>query len=176
MERMKCLRVSNCSRCANTKPLCFSDISKKYWSVLFRIALNYYANIHDAEDTVQDVMVKLYASGKEFENEEHLRNWLIRVTINSCKNFLSSFWRRKKMSLEVLSEIAVWDDSEESELWMTVMSLREKYRTVVFLHHFEGFTTKEIAEMLGQTDLTIRARLLRARKQLKEVLQDEEVF
>jgi len=152
----------------------FSRVAEKYWDTLFRVALNYYGNASDAEDTVQDVMLKLYESGKQFESDEHTRNWLIRVTINSCKSVLRGFWRKNRVSMDDLPEVAVWDKPEQSELFAAVMSLQEQHRTVLYLHYYEDFTTKEIAGMLGQKEAHIRTRLSRARNKLKEVLQNEQ--
>ena len=152
----------------------FSSIAEKYWDTLFRIALNYYGNPSDAEDTVQDVMLKLYESDKQFDSDEHVRNWLIRVTINSCKTVLRSFWRKNRISIDDLSENAVWDNTEQSELFTAVMSLHEQHRTVLYLYYYEDFTTKEIAEMMGQKEAHIRTRLSRARNKLKEVWQQNE--
>ena len=151
----------------------FSRNAEKYWDTVFRIALNYYGDPSDAEDTVQDVMLKLYVSEKCFEDDEHIRNWLIRVTINSCKSTLRSFWRRNRVSLDDVSERAKWESPEQGELFTVVMSLNAKHRTILYLYYYEGFATKEIAEMFGQTEAHIRTRLSRARKKLKEVWQDE---
>ena len=151
----------------------FSEIAEKYWDTLYRIALNYYGNSSDAEDTVQDAMLKLYRSNKKFESEEHVRNWLIRVTINSCKSMLHSFWRKNRVSSEDLKEIAVFDKPEQSELFMAVMSLHEQHRTVLYLYYYEDFTTKEIAEMLSIKENHVRTRLSRARNKLKEEWQNE---
>ena len=151
----------------------FSRIAEKYWDTLFRIALNYYGNPSDAEDTVQDVMLKLYKSDKRFETDEHVRNWLIRVTINSCKTVLRGFWQKKQISIDDLSENSVFDNPEQGELFMAVMSLHEQHRTVLYLYYYEDFTTKEIAEMLGQKEAHIRTRLSRARNKLREVWQNE---
>ena len=151
----------------------FSQIAEKYWDTLYRIALNFYGNPSDAEDTVQDVMLKLYRSNKEFENDEHVRNWLIRVTINSCKSVLQNFWRRNRVSLDDIAEQAVFDTPEQSELFTAVMSLHEQHRTVLYLYYYEDFTTREIAEMLHVKENHVRVRLSRARNKLKEVWQNE---
>jgi len=151
----------------------FPRMAEQYWDTVFRIALNYYGDPNDAEDTVQDVMLKLYKSDKCFENDEHVRNWLIRVTINSCKSTLRSFWRRNRVSLDDITESAAWDKPEQSELFAAVMSLNGHHRTILYLHYYEDFTTKEIAEMFGQSEAHIRTKLSRARKKLKEVWRNE---
>jgi RNA polymerase sigma-70 factor (ECF subfamily) len=124
-------------------------------------------------------MVKLYKSvclgGKAFESDDHMRNWLIRVTINMCKSVLRSFGRSKCTSIEELAEAGLSnpDASEESELFQAVMSLPEQHRTVLYLYYYEDLTTKEIAGILNQKEAHVRTRVSRARKKLKEVWKDE---
>ena len=155
----------------------FSPVIEKYWDMVFRIALNYYANKNDAEDTVQEVMLKLYKTvcldDKGFDSDEHMRNWLIHVTVNMCKSSLRSFWRSKRVSLEEIQETAVFDTPEQSELFNAVMSLPEQHRIVIYLYYYEELTTKEIAGILKQKEAHIRTRLSRARNKLKEVWQNE---
>lgn len=156
----------------------FPQVIEKYWDMVFRIALNGYGNKSEAEDTTQEVMFRLYQrvclGNNDFESDEHMRNWLIRVTINMCKSVLRSFWRRKRVSLEELSEITVFDNPAESELFQAVMSLPEQHRIVLYLHYYEDLTTKEIAGILKQKEAHVRTRLSRARNKLKEIWQNEE--
>ncbi|MCL2020472.1 MAG: sigma-70 family RNA polymerase sigma factor [Oscillospiraceae bacterium] len=174
---MECVELKRAEKTEISKRyvFSFSEIAERYWDTLFRIALNYYGNSSDAEDTVQDVMLKLYRSNKTFDSDEHIRNWLIRVTINACKTNLSHFWRKNRVSLDDLSEIAEntsFESTEQSDIFMAVMSLHEQHRTVLYLYYYEDFTTKEIAEMLSTTENHIRTRLSRARNKLKGVLAD----
>ena len=159
------------------KNIDFSRVAEKYWDTLFRIARSFHGNTPDAEDAVQDAMVKLYLdrskNGKQFENKCHVRNWLIRVTINLCKTVLRDFREEKPIPIEHLTEIKVWDKPEQSDFFLAVMSLPEQHRTVLYLYYFEGFSTKEIAAMQGQTEAYIRMRMTRARNKLKEVWQHE---
>ena len=158
-------------------PADFSNTIEKYWDTVFRIALNHFGNKSDAEDAVQEVMLKFYtsacANGKSFESDEHIRNWLIRVTINVCKSTLRSFWRSKRTSIEELQEALSFDNTQQSDFFLTVMSLPEQHRTVLYLYYYEDLTAREIAEILGKTEAHIRTRLSRARNKFKEVWQDE---
>ena len=151
----------------------FSRVIEKYWDTVFRIALNYHRNVSDAEDTTQEVMFKLYTYEKNFDSDEHIRNWLIRVTINNCKSVLRSFWQRQRPTPDELMDAVHFDNHESSELFQAVMSLPQQHRTVLYLYYYEDITTKEIAELLNQKEAHIRTRLSRARNKLKEVWQDE---
>ena len=149
-----------------------------HWDMVYRVALGVLGSPPDAEDAVQEVMLKLYTQvckkGKRFESGTHIKHWLIRVTINVCKGTLRAFWRRNRVSLEELAETQFFDTPEQSELFLSVMSLPEQHRTVLYLHYFEDCSTKEISELLGLTEAHVRTRLSRARSKLKEVLQDEQ--
>ena len=150
----------------------FADAADKYKNMVFRVALNYLENRFDAEDAVQEVMLRLYTSGKEFESEDHLKNWLLRVTVNNCKNNLRMPWRRKNVSLNELNGAMVFTQEEDSELFQTVMSMPEKYRTVLYLFYFEELSVKEISAILKLRVTTVTTRLYRARDQLKRSLSE----
>ena len=119
---------------------------------------------------VQEVFYKLYKSNKDFESEDHLRNWLIRVAINECKRVTLSSWFKKKEPLEDYAKTLVWNDPEESEVFLAVMSLPKKYRTSIHLYYYENYSIKEIADLLGISSTAVSTQLLRGRKKLKEKL------
>ena len=119
---------------------------------------------------VQEVFYKLYKSNKDFESEDHLRNWLIRVAINECKRVTLSSWFKKKEPLEDYAKTLVWNDPEESEVFLAVMNLPKKYRTVIHLYYYENYSIKEIAGLLGMSSTAVSTQLLRGRKKLKEKL------
>ena len=150
----------------------FLNAADKYKDTVFRVALNYLGNRFDAEDTVQEVMLKLFTSGKQFESEDHLKNWLIRVTVNVCKNNLRMPWRRKHVSLDALNGGVVFTQEEDSGLYQTVMNMQEKYRTVLYLFYFEELSVKEISAILKLRVTTVTTRLSRARDQLKRSLTE----
>lgn len=150
----------------------FLSVAYKYKDTVFRIALNYFGNTYDADDTVQDVLMKLYTSSKAFDSDEHIRNWLIRVTINACKNTLRAPWRRKNITLEEMAASITFEYQEQSELFVSVMGLREKYRTVLYLFYYEEYSVKEISELLKLKESAVTTRLSRARDQLKLKLKE----
>lgn len=150
----------------------------RYQDMVYRIALQYFGVPQDAEDTVQEVFLRLYTQEKPFEGEDHLRRWLMRVTINVCKDALKSPWRRRRVPLDTVPDQPVFDRPEERELYQAVMSLPEKYRTVLNLFYYEELSTKEIAALLDLRQSAVTTRLSRGRallkQQLKEVWDDEE--
>ncbi len=155
----------------------FEHAAVRYQNMVYRIALHYFGNSQDAEDAVQEVFLRLYAAEKSFESPEHLRRWLIRVTVNVCRDVLRSPWRRRRVSLEELPEEPVFDQPEQAALYREVMALPEKYRTVLNLFYYEELSVKEIGELLGLRTSAVTTRLHRARARLKEQLgevwQDE---
>lgn len=143
---------------------------REYSDNLLKIAYTYTKNRSDAEDIVQDAFLSLMIEEKEFMSQEHMKAWLIRVTINKSKNHIKSAWVSKQTKmpeeLEHLSE-------EENELLDAVFSLEEKYRIPIHLFYYEGYTITEIAEIMGKTPATIGSWLDRGRKRLKKQLGDE---
>lgn len=150
----------------------FETAAEKYRDNIYAIAFNYFKNAPDADDIVQDVLLKLYREDKEFESEEHVRNWLLRVTVNQCKKISVSSWFRKNVPLETYAESLEYETPEESDLFLAVMNLPKKYRIIVHLFYYEDYSTRDIAQMLNLKEPTVRTRLMRARKILKERLSD----
>lgn len=150
----------------------FEREAEKYMDNIFAVAFNYFKDPADADDIVQDVLMKLLKTDKEFESSEHVRNWLLRVTVNQCRKVSVSSWFRKSMPLEDYAESLKYEDPEESGLFFAVMGLPKKYRVVVHLYYYEDYSTAEIAELLKLKESTVRTRLRRARIRLKEVLAD----
>jgi len=136
----------------------------KYSKSLTRLAFTYLRNAHDVEDVAQEVFLAYLQNAPAFISEEHEKAWLIRVTINRCKNQLKSGWfRARRLLPEDLSYLM----EEESELLRAVMALPEKYRLPIHLHYYEGYAIKEIAQVLGNKPATIGTRLARGRDLLK---------
>ena len=156
----------------------FMDAVRQHQDMVYRIALHHFASQPDAEDAVQEVFLRLYTREDPFDSPEHLRRWLIRVTVNYCRNELKTPWRRRRVSLESLPEPPVFQQPAQLELYQAVMALPEKYRTVLDLFYYEELSTREIAGLLHIRQSAVTTRLTRARKILKqtltEVWQDEE--
>lgn len=150
----------------------FISAARQYQDMVYRIALHVFGSPQDAEDAVQEVFLRLYTEEKSFEGPDHLRRWLIRVTVNVCRDALRSPWRKRRVSLEELPETPVFDRPEQGELYREVMRLPEKYRTVLYLFYYEELTVKEIGGILGLRTTAVTTRLHRARTKLKEQLTE----
>ena len=149
------------------------ELFEKYRNNLYAAAFNICGNAADAEDVVQDTFIQYYLLKKEFDNEQHIRAWLIRVAINKAKNTNRTFWRRNKVPLEECIETLTFETPESEELFETVMKLPEKYRIVIHLFYYEDYTVHEIADILRITESNVKVRLSRGRGMLKETLREE---
>ena len=149
------------------------ELFEKYQNNLYAVAFNVCKNAEDAEDVVQDTFIQYYSFKKQFDNEQHIRAWLIRVAINKAKNMNRTFWRKNKMSLEDYMETLTFETPESGELFEAAMNLPEKYRIVIHLFYFEDYTIHEIAKILKLSEGNVKVRLSRARSLLREQLQEE---
>lgn len=151
----------------------FTAIAEKYMDNIFRLALNYMRSRSEAEDITQNVLIRLYRTEKEFENGDHLRHWLVRVTVNECKRALVSPWRKME-SIEQLREGFVFPEEGRRELFDAVMALPKKYRVPIYLYYYEDYSTEEIGRILKVPSATVRTHLRRGRQQLKDSLGGDE--
>lgn len=140
----------------------------EYGSMLYRIAFVMMKNAFDAEDVVQDTLIKYMECTKHFETEEYRKAWLIRVDINLCKNRLRFYKNHPKISMEQLSRY--YESKEDTRLMDALLLLPEKYREILLLHYVEGYQGKEIACMLKMSEASVRKRLERGRKKLREIV------
>jgi len=150
----------------------FEAIVRRYQDNLFAIAFQYTKNAADADDMVQIALIKCLKNKKPFESEQHLRHWLIRVTINECKRYMVSPWKRLLEPLEDYADSLGFETSEQSELFFAVMALPKKYRVPVHLYYYEDYSVREVAEALGLRESAVQTRLLRARRKLKQTLEE----
>ena len=143
---------------------------ERYADTVFRLCMVSLKNHADAEDVFQTVFLKYALSSREFENPDHEKAWLIRVTRNACNDLLKSFFRKQTVSLGNVPEFLPQTTQEQQLVLETVRSLPKKYREVVYLHYYEGYTAPEIAGILHQNPNTVYTHLSRARELLKEML------
>ena len=143
---------------------------EKYRNNLYTAAFNVCKNAQDAEDVVQDTFLQYWSQKKEFETEQHIRAWLLRVAINKAKNKNNTFFRRNALPLEDYMETLAFQSEESSELFEAVMKLPEKYRIVVHLFYYEDYSVKEIADILKITPGNVKVRLSRGRMSLRNTL------
>ncbi|NLG26219.1 MAG: sigma-70 family RNA polymerase sigma factor [Clostridiales bacterium] len=142
----------------------------QYAGGLVRLAFAYLRNLQDAEDAAQDALLAYLRAAPAFRDDEHEKAWLIRVTINRCKNQLKSAWFRGRRPLPA---DLPGPTEEEGELIRAVMALDEKYRLPIHLHYYEGYAIAEIARLLGAKPATIGTRLARGRALLRERMGGE---
>ena len=152
----------------------FREAGELYGDMVFRLAYSYLKNRADAEDVMQETLLKFYVEPRGFESPDHEKHWLLRVAANECKKLLRSPWRRRTDFLDEAAEAAAFDQPAQSELFQQVMSLPPKYRAAVYLHYYEGYSVKEIGELLGAKASTVQTWLMRARGQLKIKLKEAE--
>lgn len=149
----------------------FETLAWRYMDMVFRLAFSYMKSASDADDVTQNVLLRLLRNIKPFENEEHARFWLVRVTVNECKRALRSPWRRAGDIEEYANELH-FETPEHSELFYAVMELPEKYRTAIYLYYYEDYSTDEIARLTGTPAATVRTRLRRGRELLRAGLEE----
>lgn len=135
-----------------------------------RICFIYLKNDADTEDVFQDVFLKYALFPSAFQSTEHEKAWLIRVTVNRCKDVLKSFFRKKTCSLDEAYFLATPQNTDCPDLLPAVLALPEKYRLVIFLHYYEGYTVPAIADMLHKKENTVYTNLARAKQQLRTSL------
>ncbi len=152
----------------------FQAAVEEYADMIFRLAYSYLKNRTDAEDVMQETLLKLYLERKEFAAPEHQRYWVVRVAVNECRRLLRSPWRRRTGPLEELPEQAAFDTPAQSELFQEVMALPAKYRAAIYLHYYEGYSAKEIGEIMSAKTSTVQTWLMRARGQLRTHLKEAE--
>lgn len=149
------------------------ELFEKYQNNLYAAAFNICKNTEDAKDIVQETFIQYYSLKKEFDNEQHIRAWLIRVAINKAKNINRSFWRKNKKPLEDYMESLTFETPESEELFETVMALPEKFRIVIHLFYYEDYAIREIADILKISESNVKVRLSRGRSLLKVKLQEK---
>lgn len=145
---------------------------RQYMDMIFRLAFNCLKSQADADDVTQTVLLRLYETEKVFDNEDYLKHWLVRVTLNECKKHWRSPWNRTEEYENYVSTL-VFDEPQYSDLFEAIMGLDTKYRIVIYLYYYEGYSIEEIAGLLRLPRGTVGTRLKRAREQLKQKLSEE---
>lgn len=148
-------------------------IYKKYANMIYWVSFAYMKKEADTEDIVSDVFVKLMQKDMRFQSEEHEKAWLLRTAINLCKDNLKH-WRRKCADIHEYENLPGENPFGKNEILKSVMELPERYKDVVYLYYYEGYSTKEISEILKKPQSTVRVHLHEARKILKGVLRENE--
>ena len=147
-------------------------IVDKYKDNLFSVAFNICRNAADADDVVQDTLIQYHTTDKQFDSEQHIRAWLLRVAINKAKNINMSFFRRASVPIEDYIETLQFESPEVKDLFESVLKLPEKYRIAIHLFYYEDYSVKEIAAILHTSENNVKVRLSRGRRMLKTTLQE----
>ena len=153
----------------------FCQKLEKYKNTVFRAAYSYCGNKSDAEDISQEVFLKFYTLDRVFQSENEEKAWLIRVTVNKCKDIFKSSWYKTKTSLEECREVYSMNESQ-SELIDVLISIPEKYRIVIHLYYYEQYSVKEISEITSRKESTVQTHLQRGRKLIEKKLKEEEEY
>ncbi|NLV23058.1 MAG: sigma-70 family RNA polymerase sigma factor [Syntrophomonadaceae bacterium] len=149
------------------------EIYRRQFDMVYRISFSYLKNPSDTEDVAADVFAKLMKKGVVFQNAEHEKAWLIRTTVNTCKDYLKHLWR-SHVNIDDYENLPSDDPFHIDETLRAVMKLPTRYKDVIYLFYYEGYTSEEIAEILRKPHSTIRGHLREARNLLKGVLENEE--
>lgn len=145
-----------------------------YADTVRRICMLYLKSYSDTEDIFQTVFLKYVLYSGVFENEEHEKAWLIRVTMNACKDFMKSFFRSRTVPLEEMEELIAETPEDHSDVLEAVLALPEKYKAVIYLYFYEQYSAVEISELLRKNINTVYTLLSRGKAILKEQLGGEE--
>ena len=149
----------------------FMNHALRDWEdMVYRLALSQTREPADASDVCQETFISLLKDATVFQDDEHLKAWLIRVTLNCLKSHWRAAWRRHDVPLD---DRIPFPAPEERALDEALRRLAPKYRAAVHLYYYEGYSAEEIARMSGEKPSTIRTRLTRARAQLREIMKGE---
>ena len=146
---------------------------RKYGDMVLRAAYACCGCYAEAEDIAQDVFLHLHATPVEFEDDEHIKAWLLRVTINRCKNYRRSFRISRTQPIDEESSGMYSMDTTDIEVRELIFSLPPKYSAVIYLYYYEGYQIKEIGEILGKNPNTVNSLLQRGREKLRMELSEE---
>ena len=159
----------------------FEQVLELYNKMVYRLAYARTGNVQDAEDVMQEVFLRYIRADKTYNDEEHRKAWLLRVTVNCSKTLVTSAWNRRRSDGETDDNFFVTNDKQferydtGSAVLEAVKSLPEKYRVVVHLFYYEELSVEEIGRITGSGLSAVKTRLHRARNMLKEILGEEEL-
>ena len=155
----------------------------EYGSMILRIAFAYLRDRQRAEDICQEIFVKLWSAGDSFQSKEHERAWVIRASVNLCKDYAKSAWAkrtvlenewREETAPEQEPSMAAEKKEEAKKLFQMVSELEDAFKSVLILYYYEDLSSKEIAHALGIPEATVRSRLKRGRDKLQKRLMGKE--
>ena len=146
-------------------------IIRKYGDMLYRLSLIMLKNESDAEDVVQETIIKYYQKAPIFADGEHEKAWLIKVATNKCRDLLRVRGRYIQIEENFLEQLA--DEETDYDIIEALTALPEKYRLVLTLYYIEGYRIEDIAKIISRTSSAVKMRLQKGRKLLKEIYEKE---
>ena len=146
---------------------------EKYADRVFAAAFSVCRDRADADDVTQDTFMRYIARDREYESEDHLRAWLLQVAVNRARDVTRSLWHRSRVPWEDYMAELPFEEPADSHLFGAVMALPERYRTVLHLFYYEDYSVSEIASLLNTREGTVKSRLSRGRKLLKNTLTED---
>lgn len=155
----------------NTRAVHFMDA---YGNAILRLAYSYVHNMEDAEDVLQDTLIRVLQADPEFESEAHEKAYLLKTAANLAKNKIE--YNKRRETDELNEELVSQEKEDLSFVWEAVKKLPDTSREVIHLFYEEGYQTAQIAEILGRNESTVRSDLKRGRERLKEILKEEYDF
>ena len=146
------------------------ELFERYGDMIYRLAFVRTKNKADAEDIVQSVFLKYLSNAPKFNSQEHQKAWLLKVTVNTSNSLLSSTYNKRRADE---SEMYLKEIENETDVLSYVLELPLKYREAVHLHYMEGYSIKEIAEIMQAKESTVKSYLFRARDMLREAMKGD---
>lgn len=142
---------------------------EKHAKSVYGVCLMYLKNKDDAEEAVSEAYIRLMENMSDFESDAHAKAYLMRTAVNICKNQLKSGWRKNTIQNE---DVLLYMTSPSEERVMEeILSLPPKYRVIIYLHYYVGYSTKEIAGIINISQSAVLSRLSRGRDKLRDILE-----
>ena len=145
------------------------ELVEKHSNMILQIAYQNTFNYQDAEDITQEVFIKLMSNISELESNEHIKAWLIKVTVNLCKDYKKSFWKK---NVSELDENVKYFDKEDDDVLEEIKKLKPIHRNIIYLYYYQGYKISEISEILNINQNTVSSYLTRARAELKDIITE----
>jgi len=151
------------------------NIIDMYGNMLFRYSLLMLGNAEDAEDVVQETLLKYWQKAPEFQDKDHEKAWLLTVAANRCRDLLRFRIRHQALDIDSIAEVAgeMWEDASDSGIIEALMILPEKYKSVLYLYYVEEYRMEDIASVIGRSPSAVKMRLKKGRQLLEETYRKE---
>ena len=150
----------------------FRAVYDRQVSRVYKLALVMMGSRSDAEDIVQTVFMKAWEKKPHFRDEDHETAWFLTVTKNQCRDALKNYYRTHRTSQEEVPEHGMeFESRADNEVWQALLALEEKYRVLLYLYYYEGYTVREISTILRRRESTLQTQLAAGRKKLRAELE-----